>query len=228
MELLESIFTNDNGELALTMATFLISTGVSVILGLFVAFMSTIKQSSSKSFITTLAVLPVIVQVIIMIVNGNIGTGIAVMGTFSIIRFRSLQGNSREIMSILFVMAIGLATGTGYILYAAMFAVIVGIVSTLYLYSDFAEKDKFRRKLKITIPEDLFEMDLFDDLLSEHTNNYELSGVKTTNMGSLYRLTYNIDLKTVISIKNLIDEVRCRNGNLEVNLGIITDNRNEL
>jgi len=228
MDVLESVFMNENGELSLTIGSFLLATGVSLLLGFIVAKAATIKQTSSKSFITTLAVLPLIVQVIIMIVNGNIGTGIAVMGTFSLVRFRSLQGNAREIMNIFLCMAIGLATGTGYIFYGSVFAVVVVIANFVYLNSNFAEKDQFERLLKITIPEDLFIMELFDDLLEEYTTSYELSSVKTTNMGSLYRVKYLIDLKDAKMTKNLIDEIRCRNGNLEVNLGVALDNKGEL
>lgn len=228
MDLVESIFLNENGELVLSLGSFLIATGVSLILGYIVAKSATIKQSSSKSFITTLAVLPAIVQVIIMIVNGNIGTGIAVMGTFSLVRFRSLQGNAREITWIFLSMAIGLATGTGYVLYGSIFAIIIVAANLAYQHSDFAEKDKFQRLLKITIPEDIYITEIFDDLLEEYTFNHELITVKTTNMGSLYRITYQVDLKEANKIKEFIDEIRCRNGNLEVNLGIAKDNKNEL
>ncbi len=228
MNFVESIFTNENGELVLSLWSFLLATGVSLILGFIVAKSATFRQSSSKSFITTLAVLPAIVQVIIMIVNGNIGTGIAVMGTFSLVRFRSLQGNAREITWIFLSMAIGLATGTGYIAFGAIFAVVVVIANLIYLYSDFAEKDEYERLLKITIPEDIYIAELFDDLLEEYTVNYDLNTIKTTNMGSLYRITYQVNLKDANKIKDLIDEIRCRNGNLEVQLGIVKDNKNEL
>lgn len=228
MSLIESIFTTENGEIVLSLGTFLLATGMSLVLGFIVAKSATIRQTSSKSFITTLAVLPVIVQVIIMIVNGNIGTGIAVMGTFSLVRFRSLQGNAREIMNIFLCMAIGLATGTGYIFYAAIFAVVVVIANQVYLHSNFAERDQFERLLKITIPEDIFIMELFDDLLEEFTRKFELVTIKTTNMGSLYRVAYHVDLIDSRQIKDLIDEIRCRNGNLEVNIGIVKDNKGEL
>jgi len=228
MDLVESIFTNENGEIVLSMGSFLLASGVSLILGLLVAKSATIKQTSSKSFIATLIVLPIIVQVIIMIVNGNIGTGIAVMGTFSLVRFRSLQGNAREITNIFLCMAIGLATGTGYLLYGAIFATIVIITNICIIYSNIGVKDKFQRTLKITIPETLYEIHLFDDLLTKYTTNYELSQIKTTNMGSLYRITYNVDLKTIDNINNFVDDIRCRNGNLEVNLGIVQDGKYEL
>ncbi|PKK99923.1 MAG: DUF4956 domain-containing protein [Tenericutes bacterium HGW-Tenericutes-1] len=228
MDLVESIFTNENGELVLSLRSFLLASIVSLILGYIVAKSATLKQTSSKSFITTLAVLPLIVQVIIMIVNGNIGTGIAVMGTFSLVRFRSLQGNAREIVNIFLSMAIGLATGTGYILFGSIFAIIVVTTNLIYLYTNFAEKDKYQRILKITIPETLYEIDLFDDLLVEYAHNHELKQVKTINMGSLYRITYYLDLKSINNIKILVDEIRCRNGNLEVNLGVAQDDKNEL
>lgn len=228
MSLIESVFTTENGEMVLSLGSFLLATGVSLILGFIVAKAATINQKSSKSFITTLAVLPIIVQVIIMIVNGNIGTGIAVMGTFSLVRFRSLQGNAREIMNIFLCMAIGLATGTGYIFFGAIFAIVVVLANLVYLKSNFAERDQFERLLKITIPEDIFIIELFDDLLEEFTSKYELVTIKTTNMGSLYRITYQVDLIDSKMIKQLIDEIRCRNGNLEVNLGIVKDTKGEL
>ncbi|MBU1093591.1 MAG: DUF4956 domain-containing protein [Firmicutes bacterium] len=224
----ESIFANESGDITLTIGSFLLASGMSLLLGFIVAKSTTFKQSSSKSFITTLAVLPLIVQVIIMIVNGNIGTGIAVMGAFSLIRFRSLQGNAREIANIFLCMAIGLATGTGYILYGTIFAIIVVVANTIYLYSNFAEKDKYLRVLKVTIPESIYEMDLFNDLLDMYTINHELKSIKTVNMGSLYRITYYLNLKNVKEMKSFVDELRCRNGNLEVNLGFVEDDSSDL
>jgi uncharacterized membrane protein YhiD involved in acid resistance len=228
MNIFESIFANESGDITLTIGSFLLASGMSLLLGFIVAKSTTFKQSSSKSFITTLAVLPLIVQVIIMIVNGNIGTGIAVMGAFSLIRFRSLQGNAREIANIFLCMAIGLATGTGYILYGTIFAIIVVVANTIYLYSNFAEKDKYLRVLKVTIPESIYEMDLFNDLLDMYTINHELKSIKTVNMGSLYRITYYLNLKNVKEMKSFVDELRCRNGNLEVNLGFVEDDSSDL
>lgn len=228
MNIFESIFANESGDITLTIGSFLLASGMSLLLGFIVAKSTTFKQSSSKSFITTLAVLPLIVQVIIMIVNGNIGTGIAVMGAFSLIRFRSLQGNAREIANIFLCMAIGLATGTGYILYGTIFAIIVVVANTIYLYSNFAEKDKYLRVLKVTIPESIYEMDLFNDLLDMYTMNHELKSIKTVNMGSLYRITYYLNLKNVKEMKSFVDELRCRNGNLEVNLGFVEDDSSDL
>ncbi len=228
MNIFESIFTNESGEITLSIGSFLLASGMSLLLGFIVAKSTTFKQSSSKSFITTLGVLPLIVQVIIMIVNGNIGTGIAVMGAFSLIRFRSLQGSAREIANIFLCMAIGLATGTGYILYGTIFAIIVVVANTIYLNSNFAEKDKYLRVLKVTIPESIYEMDLFNDLLDKYTINHELKSIKTVNMGSLYRITYYLNLKNVKDMKSFVDELRCRNGNLEVNLGFVEDDSSDL
>ncbi len=228
MDIFESIFGTESGDITLTIGSFLLASGVSLLLGFLVAKSTTFKQSSSKSFVTTLAILPLIVQVIIMIVNGNIGTGIAVMGTFSLVRFRSLQGNAREITNIFLCMAIGLATGTGYIVYGIIFAMIVIIANTIYLYSNFAEKDKYQRMLKVTIPESIYEMNLFNDLLELYTTTYELKSVKTVNMGSLYRITYHLNLKNLKDVKSFVDELRCRNGNLEVNLGFVRDDSSDL
>ncbi len=196
--------------------TFLVATFFSLGIGMFLAFMYTIKNKYSMSFIVTLALLPAIVQVIIMMVNGNIGAGVAVAGTFSLVRFRSVPGTGKEITNIFLAMAVGLTTGMGYLGIAVIFAVIMTVANLLFtkLLTNTAEKNE--KILKISIPESLDFEGIFDDILSKYAEHANLEDVKTVGMGSLYRLTYKIVLKNNASVKAMIDEIRVRNGNLEV------------
>ncbi len=228
MSIFDNIFEYGSGTSDLPPEIILITTAVSLVLGFIIAKSATYKQVSSKSFITTLAILPAIVQMIIMIVNGNVGTGIAVMGTFSLVRFRSLQGNAREIAGIFLAMAVGLTTGAGYVAYACIFTVIIVCANIFYLNIDFADKAFTNRKLRIVIPEDLYKNDLFDDVFNKYTKKNELSQIKTVNMGTFYRLTYDVELTNLDIIKDFIDEIRYRNGNLEVTLGFAESTRPEL
>ncbi|MBQ7521783.1 MAG: DUF4956 domain-containing protein [Clostridia bacterium] len=206
---------------------FLLCMTVSLLIGIFLAFVYTVKNKYTKSFLMTLAVLPTVVCVVIMMVNGNIGTGVAVTGAFSLVRFRSAPGNAKEIATIFLAMGAGLMTGMGYLGYAVLFSLIMGIIIVLYNLSSFGDKtgDKI---LRITIPEDLDYNELFDDLMKQYTNNYEVVSVKTTNMGSMFKLTYNITLKNSSLEKKFIDDLRCRNGNLEISISKPEMNTNEL
>ena len=164
--------------------------------------------------------LPAMVTVVIMLVNGNLGAGVAVAGAFSLIRFRSAPGTAKEIAAIFTAMGVGLACGVGYIGYAAAFAVIMCGAMLLYgfigLGSD--KNEERQKKLTITIPENLDYSRVFDDLFEKYTVTHKLVNVKTTNMGSLFKLAYDVELKVDASEKGFIDELRCRNGNLEINL----------
>ena len=167
---------------------------------------------------TTLALLPAIVCVVIMMVNGNIGTGVAVAGAFSLVRFRSAPGSAREIAAIFLAMGTGLICGMGYIGYSALFTVIMCLVFILYNLINFgqAKRGAVYRSLRITIPEDLNYTTLFSDIFSEYTKRADLVTVKTTNMGSMFRLTYSVILKDASKEKEFIDKLRTRNGNLEI------------
>ena len=211
-----------------TLQTFLICTVVSLILGALLAVLHRRYNYSSKSFVMSMALLPVIVQMVILVVNGNLGTGIAVMGAFSLIRFRSIPGSAKEISSLFMAMAVGLATGTGYITVAVLFVVIVGGVSILYNSTGFGEPRTQEKELKITIPEGINYMEVFNDLFREYTKKTELVRAKTTNMGSLYKLQYQIILKDPAKEKLFIDDLRCRNGNLEICCQRITGSNEEL
>ncbi len=202
-----------------TLVTTLLYMGVSLGLGYLIARCYMFGSNYNKSFVATLALLPAIVSAVIFIVNGNLGTGVAVMGAFSLVRFRSIPGTAKEIAFIFFSMAVGLATGMGYLLYAIVFTVVVGGASLLYFQTSFGEQSSAMKQLKVTIPENLDYNDLFDDLFAEFTDSHTLMKVKTTNMGSLYQLHYNIVLSDEKREKEFIDQIRCRNGNLDIICG---------
>ena len=211
-----------------TLVSFLICMAASLLLGLMIAAGYMYKNKYSKSFVITLALLPAVVQVVIMLVNGNIGTGVAVMGAFSLVRFRSIPGSAREIGIIFLAMAVGLATGMGYIAIAAVFSVIITAALILYTATRFGESKKAEKELKITIPEDLSYNGLFSDIFEKYTSSSKLMKVRTTNMGSLYQLTYNIVINNEDEEKDMIDEIRCRNGNLEIVCGYVSSDREVL
>ena len=204
----------------IAVSDFMICIVCSLIIGFVIAAMYMYKSTYSKSFIVTLAMLPAVVCVVIMMVNGNIGAGVAVAGAFSLVRFRSVPGTAKEIGVLFMAMGAGLIMGMGYIAYAFLFVIIRGLVNMLYAQLDFgAKKQKALHKtLRITIPEDLDYTDVFDDIFDRYTEKSELVNVKTTNMGSLFKLTYNLTFKTENTEKAFIDEIRCRNGNLEITI----------
>ncbi|MBE5823218.1 MAG: DUF4956 domain-containing protein [Butyrivibrio sp.] len=200
----------------ITGTAFLLATLCSIVIGVFIAFMYTIKNSYSKSYIITLALLPAIVQVVIMLVNGNIGAGVAVAGAFSLVRFRSAPGSGKEITSIFLAMAVGLATGMGYIGIAALFAVIITLANLILSNVSFGNGANEEKTLKITVPEGLDFEGIFDDIFERYTTKADLVEVKTSGMGSLYKLNYSVVLRSKASTKGMIDEMRQRNGNLEI------------
>ena len=203
-----------------TISSYLICTLVSLFLGAVIEWSASFKSKQSRSLLLSLFLLPAIVQTVIMLVNGSVGTGIAVMGAFSLVRFRSVPGSAKEIVSIFLAMATGLATAMGYIFLAIIFVVVLCLVMIISGFIKFSEKDDLCRELRITVPEDLNYAHTFDDLFEQYTNSYKLLTVKTTNMGSLYKLIYKVELKDEDSIHSFIDELRCRNGNLEIALAI--------
>ena len=220
--------TNSITQDTFSLTGVLISTIASLIFGIGVSGIYMFRNKYTKNFAVTLALLPSMVQIVIMLVNGNLGTGIAVVGAFSLVRFRSIPGSAREIGSIFFAMAIGIATGMGYLFYALVFLIIVGIANCILVFSKFGDMKQDMRILKITIPENLDYEGIFDDLFTEYAERVELQRVKTTNMGSLYELTYNIQLKGTMIPKSFIDAIRIRNGNLNIMLCRPTDAKEEL
>jgi len=199
----------------LTLQGMVLCTVFSLIFGLIIAGIYMFKNKYSRSLAMTLVLLPAIVQVIIMLVNKNIGAGIAVAGAFSLVRFRSIPGTAREIGALFFAMAIGFVTGLGYIFYAFVFLLLVGGASLLLTQLSFGE-DGSIRFLRIKIPENLDYEGLFDDIFAKFTRSARLEKVTTTDMGSLFELTYAVHLKS--SSKAFIDELRSRNGNLNITL----------
>lgn len=207
---------------------FLICMAAALILGAVLAWIHSRFNESSKGFVITIALLPAVVLMVILLVNGNLGTGVAVMGAFSLVRFRSIPGSAREISSIFMAMAIGLATGTGYIAAAVIFVLVVGGANIIYNTTGFGEPGKEQKELKITIPEGVNYMSVFDDIFNEYTVKHERVKVKTANMGSLYKLQYYIILKDPAKEKIFLDDLRCRNGNLEITCGKVTFANDEL
>ena len=201
--------------MTLTASNFLLSFAISLALGFVIAGLYMFRSHYSKSFVMTLVMLPAVVQVVILLVNGNLGVGVAVAGTFSLVRFRSVPGTAREITSIFLAMAVGLAAGMGYLGIAVLLVVVLGAVSMILTITSFGDQ-RNRKDLRITIPESLNYTDVFDDILKSYAKNWELVQVKTTNMGSLYKLTYQIEMKDTSEEKKMIDELRCCNGNLEI------------
>ncbi len=199
---------------------FLLCLLCSLVAGVILAVCYMFRNRYTRSFVVTLAMLPAVVCVVIMMVNGNIGTGVAVAGAFSLIRFRSVPGTAREIGAIFLAMGTGLVLGMGYLAYGLLTAVILGVVSLLLNIPDLGEsrnRAKYR-VLRITIPENLDYTGVFDDIFEAYTSQCRLTTVKTTNMGSLFRLTYQITLEDPALEKELIDQLRCRNGNLEISI----------
>ena len=209
-----SILTATGGGLTVTGAT--VCTLTSIILGLAIAYIYMSVGRCSKNLAITLVILPTLVQVVIMMVNGNLGTSVAILGAFSLVRFRSVPGTSKEILCVFFVMAIGLATGMGYITFAFLITVVVGVLLLISTKTNFAEPKEDTKQLKVTIPEVLDYTEVFDDLFERYTKSARLDKVKTTNLGSMFELQYEVVLKDVRQEKAFIDELRCRNGNLTI------------
>ena len=202
-----------------TVPSFLICVLSALVLGLLTALVFTARSYHTGSLTISLALLPPVVTVVIMLVNGNVGAGLAVAGTFALVRFRSVPGTAREITGLFLSVSLGLACGMGYVGLAALFFVIMGATVLVLGRLRFGESSPACRQLKITIPENLDYEGLFDDLFQQYTLSHELVRVKTTNMGTLYELCYEVRLKDAGISKAFLDEIRCRNGNLTVICG---------
>lgn len=210
--LLSSIFSG-----ALTLENYLLSLLLSLALGFLIALVFMYRNRTSRSMVTTLVLLPAAVQTVILLVNGNLGIGIAVAGAFSLVRFRSIPGSAREIAALFIAMTVGLAAGTGYLLAAALFAILMSLAMLLLAKLRFGEPKEGIRELKITVPEGLDYETIFDDLLGKYTKDNELTRVRTTNMGSLFELTYRVTMASN-STRDFLDNLRTRNGNLNITL----------
>lgn len=202
----------------ISVTNFLLCLGVSLALGLVLALSYMYRTRYTKSFVVTLALLPAVVCVVILLVNGNVGTGVAVAGAFSLVRFRSVPGTAKEICTLFLAMGAGLIAGMGYLGFAVLFTGLLCAVFLLYNRLDFGSKRNasIYKTLTVTIPEDLDYTGVFDDIFRTYTSSHDLVYVKTTNMGSLFRLTYQVTLRDPAKEKEMLDKIRCRNGNLEI------------
>jgi hypothetical protein len=225
--LFQGIF--DSSQSTIMIPQFLLCTAVALVIGIFLALIYS-RNRCSRSFVITLALLPAVVSVIIMMVNGNVGAGVAVAGAFSLVRFRSVPGTAREIGTLFLAMAAGLITGMGYLGYAVLFSVVMGAAMLLLDHFNFGfhRGGSVEKVLRITIPEDLDYCDVFDDIFAQYTSQCEVLSVKTTNMGSLFRLQYHLTLSDETKEKEFIDALRCRNGNLEISIARQEANTYEL
>ena len=216
-DLFRGLFDTDMTSV-ISVRDFLLCVGVSLVIGLLLSLTCMYRSRYTKSFVLTLALLPAVVCVVIMMVNGNVGAGVAVAGAFSLVRFRSAPGTAKEITMLFIAMGTGIVTGMGYLGFAVLFALIMCLFAALYSGLDFgAKKNTARYKtLHITIPEDLDYTGVFEEILEEYASSWELVRVKTTNLGSLFRLTYDLVLRDGAKEKDMIDALRCRNGNLEI------------
>lgn len=212
----DSVISNST----MTPGIFFLCIGVALVSGFILSFMCYFKSESSKSFFITSSLLPAVVAMVIILVNGNIGAGVAVAGAFSLVRFRSAAGKAKEIVIIFIAMASGLAFGMGYLAYGVLFTLIAGVIMLICSATKIFEKkvNQLDKIIKITIPEDLDYTDVFTDVLKTYTSKYNLIKVKSINMGSMFRLTYEVTLKDTSIEKDFIDELRIRNGNLEISI----------
>ena len=205
--------------MSLEVGQFLLCTAVSLLLGLVAAAFYMFKNSYNKGFVVTLAILPAVVQLVIMLVNGNLGAGLAVMGAFALVRFRSIPGSARDIAAVFFSMAIGLATGMGFLAIAALFTLIIGLAGLVYSSVSFGEPKNSSQQLCVTIPETLDYSQDLDPVFAQFSKSHQLRKLKTSNLGSLYKLYYNVQLKPGADPQDFLDALRERNGNLQIEFG---------
>jgi len=222
-----SILINDDYVVP-TVSKILICIGCALVLGLLVSLFYMFRNNYNKGFAVTLVLLPAVVASVVSIVNGNLGTGIAIGGAFGLVRFRSAQGTSRDILAVFMAMATGLLCGSGYVAMAACLMVLILVIGFILLVTGFGNRCPRQRELRITVPESLDYTDEFEDILKKYTSAHELEKVKTTNMGSLYKLYYKITLADPSKEKEMIDAIRVRNGNLEIVCGIADNSKPEL
>ena len=214
----------------ISLTDFLLCLGAALVVGILMAASYMFRSRYTKSFVITLATLPAVVCVVIMMVNGNVGTGVAVAGAFSLVRFRSVPGSAKEIVMLFLAMGAGLIAGMGYIAFAFLFTIIMCLAFIIYNMLGMGSKKNAakHKSMRITVPEDLDYTGVFEDIFNEYTSNYELVQVKTTNMGSMFRLTYSISLKDPAKEHEFIDRIRERNGNLEISVSTQASSDNQL
>ena len=226
--MLSHLFYDIFTDTAVDPAMMMLAIGVSLLLGLVIAKVYQFKTVYSKSFVMSLALLPTSIAIVIFLVNGSLGAGVAVMGAFSLIRFRSAPGGAKELVSIFLVMTIGIAIGMGYLVFATVFTLIMSLAMLLLEVVNFGQMKHSMRQLTIVIPESLDYESIFDDIFNKAANHVELANVKTSDMGSLFKIKYIIQLNGRMTEKELIDALRTRNGNLEIAISRYITKENEL
>ena len=226
--MLSHLFYDIFTDTAVDPVMMMLAIGVSLLLGLVVAKVYQFKTVYSKSFVMSLALLPTLIAIVIFLVNGSLGAGVAVMGAFSLIRFRSAPGGAKELVSIFLVMTIGIAIGMGYLVFATVFTLIMSLAMLLLEVVNFGQMKHSMRQLTVVIPESLDYESIFDDIFNKAVNHVELANVKTSDMGSLFKIKYIIQLNGRMTEKELIDALRTRNGNLEIAISRYITKENEL
>ncbi len=226
--MLSHLFYDIFTDTAVDPAMMMLAIGVSLLLGLVIAKVYQFKTVYSKSFVMSLALLPTLIAIVIFLVNGSLGAGVAVMGAFSLIRFRSAPGGAKELVSIFLVMTIGIAIGMGYLVFATVFTLIMSLAMLLLEVVNFGQMKHSMRQLTVVIPESLDYESIFDDIFNKAANHVELANVKTSDMGSLFKIKYIIQLNGQMTEKELIDALRTRNGNLEIAISRYITKENEL
>lgn len=226
--MLSHLFYDVFTDTAVDPAMMMLAIGVSLLLGLVIAKVYQFKTVYSKSFVMSLALLPTLIAIVIFLVNGSLGAGVAVMGAFSLIRFRSAPGGAKELVSIFLVMTIGIAIGMGYLVFATVFTFIMSLAMLLLEVVNFGQMKHSMRQLTVVIPESLDYESIFDDIFNKAANHVELANIKTSDMGSLFKIKYIIQLNGRMTEKELIDALRTRNGNLEIAISRYITKENEL
>ena len=209
-----SILTNAAGELSTAGALGCLI--ASVLCGLVIAFLYMFRSSYTKSFVIGLVILPALVQIVITVVNGNLGAAVSVMGAFSLVRFRSLPGTSKDITFIFFAMAVGLANGMGFVYYSGATVIMLALIYLILVVSKFGEGNLKEKSLRVLIPENLDYMTVFDDIFEKYLTKADLIKVKTEDLGSIFELNYMVSLKDASKEKEFVDALRTRNGNLTI------------
>ena len=218
-----SIFTG-----SLTLGQFLLAIIASMIMGLILSIVFMYRNTYTKSFISALVLIPAVETVVIMLVNDNLGVGMSVAGSFALIRFRSVKGNARELVAVFIAMTIGIICGTGFVALAGVFTLLLCAVMLAMTLTEFGKLNEDQRYLKITIPESLDYDKVFEDILDRYTSSHELETIKTLTLGSLFRVEYSLTMKDDSKVKEMIDEIRTRNGNLEILCSKPATDREEL
>lgn len=221
----DTIFTGtmSSSDLSINANSVFISISIALVMGILVCMtylVSTPKRERSSSFVLSLIILPSLVAVVIILIGGNIARAFSMAGIFTLVRFRSIPGDSKDISYVFLSMAIGLSLGLGYLTLSSVITVIICAVIVIVNKFTAGRIKQKEKRLRITIPEDMNYEGTFEDILIKYTDYHEMKRVKTTNMGTMFELYYDIMIKKGMSEKEFIDELRCRNGNLTIQLGV--------